>query len=91
MSSLCAKFWFSAIIYAKVIANNSFSTGKPLEEFPNFFFADSASFHTYPVNPAYKSASSILNPFSGEEVFENVINPESCESLSLKLSHVAIC
>ena len=25
---MCAKFWLSAIIYAKVIANNSFSSGK---------------------------------------------------------------
>ena len=27
---MCAKFWLSAIIYAKVIANNSFSSGNPL-------------------------------------------------------------
>ena len=27
---MCAKFQFSAIIYAEVIANNSFPTGKPL-------------------------------------------------------------
>ena len=27
---MCAKIWFSAIIYAEVIANKSFSTGKPL-------------------------------------------------------------
>ena len=27
---MCAKFQFSAIIYAEVIENNSFSTSKPL-------------------------------------------------------------
>ena len=31
---MCAKFIFSAIIYAKVIGNNSFSTGKPLSPRP---------------------------------------------------------
>ena len=31
---MCAKFWFSAIIYAEVLANKSFSTGKPLSPRP---------------------------------------------------------
>ena len=31
---MCAKFWFSAIIYAKVIANKSFSKGKYLSHRP---------------------------------------------------------
>ena len=31
---MCAKFWFIDIIYAEVIANNSFSTGKPLSPRP---------------------------------------------------------
>ena len=31
---MCAKFGLSAIIYAKFIANNSFSTGKPLSPRP---------------------------------------------------------
>ena len=31
---MCAKFWFSTIIYAEFIANNSFSTGKPLSLVP---------------------------------------------------------
>ena len=31
---MCAKFWFSAIIYAKVIANNSFSTSKRISPTP---------------------------------------------------------
>ena len=31
---MCAKFQFSAIIYAEVIVNNSFSTGKPLSPRP---------------------------------------------------------
>ena len=31
---MCAKFKFSAIIYAEVIVNNSFSTGKPLSPRP---------------------------------------------------------
>ena len=31
---MSAKFWFSAIIYAEVIANNSFSTAKPLSPRP---------------------------------------------------------
>ena len=31
---MCAKFWLSAIIYVKVIANNSFSSGTPLSPRP---------------------------------------------------------
>ena len=31
---MCAKFWFIDITYAEVIANNSFSTGKPLSPRP---------------------------------------------------------
>ena len=34
LRTMSFKFWFSAIIYAKVIANNSFSTGKPLSPRP---------------------------------------------------------
>ena len=30
-SFLCSKFWFSAIIYADVVANKPFSTDKPLD------------------------------------------------------------
>lgn len=43
---------------------------------PQFFFSvDSASVHKYPVNPACKSAT---NPLPRVEVFEYVINLESC-------------
>ena len=34
----------------------------------NFFFPDTASVYTYPVIPAYESAT-FLNPLSREEIF----------------------
>ena len=34
---MCAEFWFSAIIYAEIIVNKSFSTGKPLSSTAQLF------------------------------------------------------
>ena len=41
-----------------------------------FFFADSVSVHTYPVNPPGVRIRNLFNPLSRVEIFEYAMNPE---------------
>ena len=44
----------------------------------SFFFADTVSVHTYPVNPPGVRIRNFLNPLSRVEIFEYALNPEIC-------------
>ena len=43
-----------------------------------FFFADTVSVHTYPVNPPAIRIGNLFNPLSRVEISEYALNPEIC-------------